>query len=212
MLADAHPADANQRPMASKQELREQLKAARNAIPAQLRETRSAQACALALPELAAMQCVAVYSAITSELCVRSLVRGLRQRGIAVAFPRVQSTTRLLEFCRIDDAGDLGSGTLGILEPGPDRPVLALQSIDAFLVPALGFDPQGQRLGWGKGHYDHTLAQCPHATRVGICFQEQIVASLPCEPTDEGMDIVITDAKRYQGEPRPLRTPPREPA
>jgi 5-formyltetrahydrofolate cyclo-ligase len=197
--------------MASKQQLREQLKAARDALAVHHRDAQSVQACTRALPELLAMRSVAVYSAISSELSASSLVTELRKSGIPVAFPRVQSTTRLLEFCLVDSPADLRSGTLGILEPVPGLAVLPLQSIDAFLVPALGFDPQGQRLGWGQGHYDHTLAQCPHATRVGICFQEQIVASLPCEPTDERMDIVITDTKRYQGEPRSSRRPPREP-
>ena len=63
---------------------------------------------------------------------------------------------------------------------------------------------------WGKGHYDTTLAQNPHALRVGICFQEQIEASIPCDPTDEPMDWVVSDSKVYAGRRRAAVSRPKE--
>jgi len=198
--------------MADKSQLRVQLKGTRDALSPQYRSAQSQAACQRALNELASNNCVAVYDAIASELSVSTLVTALRNRGTTVVYPRVQASTRVLDFCVVSTLSDLAPGTLGILEPVPHLASVSLPSIDAFIVPALAFDPSGQRLGWGRGHYDYTLAQCPLATRVGICFQQQIVDSLPCEPTDERMDIVVTDTSRYQGEPRILPGNSREEA
>ncbi|MCP4445167.1 MAG: 5-formyltetrahydrofolate cyclo-ligase [Myxococcales bacterium] len=200
ILDSAPPKDS---PMADKDTLRSHLKAVRASISEDERAAKSKAASDLALAELSETRCVAVYSAFRSELDPSPLVASLRAQGVAIAFPRVCRPSRVLEFCTIEDDGELAPGALGLLEPIPSLPPLAFHSIDAFVIPALGFDPRGQRLGWGQGHYDHTLAQCPLALRVGICFQEQILASLPCEPTDAQIDIVITDLKRYQGAPRP---------
>ncbi len=196
--------------MATKDQLRSQLRGVRDALPTKARIAKSAAACDTALSDLSTKQCVAVYSAFRSELCPKPLIRALRSRGVNLAFPRVRRSQRVLDFCVIEDDSQLSPGALGILEPLPHLPALPLGNIEALLVPALGFDVHGQRLGWGQGHYDHTLALCPRATRVGICFQEQIVASLPCEPTDAPMDIVVTDSKRYQGDSRPEHAPTRE--
>lgn len=210
MQTVATQATAEHSPMANKQNLRAQLKAIRDALPPDVRDRKSEAACTRALADLGEARRIAVYHSIRSELCPLALVSALRDNGASIVYPRVLTSSRVLEFCEVTSASDLAPGALGILEPLPHLESLPLSSIDAFLIPALGFDPHGQRLGWGQGHYDHTLAQCPNALRVGICFQEQIVASLPCEPTDAPMDIVITDTKRHQGVPRPGRGDSRE--
>jgi 5-formyltetrahydrofolate cyclo-ligase len=155
-----------------------------------------------ALAKLEGRQVVAVYSPIRSEIDPGFLIEALRSRGATIVYPRVQSSTAVLEFCSVDSAEHWQPGPFGLLEPGSDATRMALADIDAFVVPALSFDPGGNRLGWGKGHYDHTLAQNSRALRVGFCFQEQIEPSLPCEPTDQSMDWVATDAKVFQGRKR----------
>ncbi len=191
----------------SKSELRPELRTIRDAL--RDRRTKSLDACTRALPHLSGLDCVAVYHAIASELDPTSLVAELRALGVAIAYPRVRANVGLLDFC-VATENDLAPRTLGILEPKKHISPISLHAIDAFIVPALGFDPSGQRLGWGKGHYDQTLAQYPSATRIGICFQEQIIASLPATTNDQRMDIVVTDTERYQGKPRPARAPSRE--
>ncbi len=183
--------------MTNKKQLRTYLRAVRDQIPQTLRASKSALACTKAQAHLSQHKTIAVYHAIRSELSLTPLVRSLRAFGATIVYPRVLAHSRVLDFCVIQDDSDLFPGALGILEPKPALAPVPLSQIDALLIPALGFDPHGQRLGWGQGHYDHTLAQCPNATRVGICFQEQIVDSIPSEPTDVPMDIVVTDANRY---------------
>ncbi len=182
--------------MRIKSEFRSDLRTIRDALPS--RHNKSLAACAHALPHLSSLGCVAVYHPIASELDPASLVEALRTRGVAIAYPRVRANVGVLDFCIATD-NDLAPRTLGIQEPKDDIAAVSLHMIDAFLVPALGFDRMGQRLGWGKGHYDQTLAQCPAATRVGICFQEQIITSFPVTADDQCMDIVVTDTEEYQG-------------
>lgn len=59
------------------------------------------------------------------------------------------------------------------------------------LIPALGFDELGNRIGHGQGHYDKLLANFPHITRWGIGFQEQKCDFIPIEPHDLRMDKVL---------------------
>jgi 5-formyltetrahydrofolate cyclo-ligase len=69
------------------------------------------------------------------------------------------------------------------------------------LVPLLGFDATGQRLGWGKGYYDRYLAHrlttatatVPRPRAVGIAFAGQQVARIPSEPHDQRLDLVLTE-------------------
>ena len=63
------------------------------------------------------------------------------------------------------------------------------------IVPMLGFDQMGHRLGYGAGFYDHFLALTrPACLKIGICFsQGQLASPLPAEAHDVPLDFVVTD-------------------
>ena len=66
------------------------------------------------------------------------------------------------------------------------------------LVPGLLFDVDGYRLGRGGGHYDRFLARIralPRVAVVGLCFDEQLVESLPRDAWDERVDAVVTERR-----------------
>lgn len=82
------------------------------------------------------------------------------------------------------------------------REAISPSQIDLMVIPGLAFDVQGFRLGYGGGYYDAYLRRAgasggkPHALRCGICFDEQLLdVSLPVEPHDMRMDMVITPAQ-----------------
>lgn len=192
----------------SKQNLRLRLRATRDQLPASWRQLLASAATGRAHPYFQGRDTIAVYHAIRSEIDPTLLVESLRARGATIAFPRVRQTTAVLEFCKVGSADQFQPGPFGLLEPSSDAEVLDLAAIDAFLIPALSFDRKGNRLGWGQGHYDHTLAQNSHALRVGFCFQDQIEPSLPHDTNDQSMDWVVTDAMAFQGGDREaLQTP-----
>ncbi|GAN71501.1 hypothetical protein ASY01nite_15110 [Acetobacter syzygii] len=72
----------------------------------------------------------------------------------------------------------------------PDGPVM---EPDLVLVPLLGFDRAGHRLGYGGGYYDRTLAALPHATSIGYAPSTQEVGHLPCGPYDQPLSCIVTE-------------------
>lgn len=72
-------------------------------------------------------------------------------------------------------------GDFHILEP-QNMPYIG--DFDLIVVPGMAFDRQGSRLGRGKGFYDRFLAKHPHTPTIGLCFDFQIVDSIPKEPHD----------------------------
>ena len=77
---------------------------------------------------------------------------------------------------------------------------MAVERIDLFVVPGLGFTRDGKRLGRGGGYYDATLkAAAERSRRVGLAFSEQIVADIPITPDDVLMDLVVTETETHRG-------------
>ena len=90
----------------------------------------------------------------------------------------------------------------GIPEPQHTRRARAtkLRSLDLILMPLVGFDMHGHRIGMGGGFYDRSLAQLAHdhtawhrPLRIGVAFSWQEVANIPVQPWDIPLDGVITE-------------------
>jgi 5-formyltetrahydrofolate cyclo-ligase len=95
--------------------------------------------------------------------------------------------------------GDLVAGALGGREPPPSAPAVPPAEIDLVLVPGVGFDPSGRRIGRGRGHYDATLAALPRATAVGLAFEAQVVPEVPAEAHDARLAAVVTERRTLRG-------------
>lgn len=147
---------------------------------------------------------VALYAAVKGELATNPAARLLLDRGVALAYPRVLPSQRRLGFHRVGDLGDLAPATFGIPEPDPSAPLVPVGHIDLFVVPGLAFDRHGRRLGWGRGHYDETLAHSD-AARVGYAFDRQIVDAVPAGYQDLPMDYLITESGTSPVEEPPPR-------
>lgn len=81
-------------------------------------------------------------------------------------------------------------GSFHIEEPtGED--VVDVEDIELMIIPAVAFDRKGNRLGRGKGFYDRLLATSK-ATKIGVGYEFQLFDSIPSEPHDVAMDMVIT--------------------
>ena len=133
---------------------------------------------------------VAMFAAKGDEIDTRPLFEALRSRGVQTAFPIVSGEE--LSFSLVDRWGELGPGTLGILEPQEDRPFV---SLDAMIVPAVALDRFGNRLGQGGGYYDRWLASHPRPRWViGYVFETQVVERLPADPAwDRRVDAIVTE-------------------
>ena len=93
----------------------------------------------------------------------------------------------------------LEKNRFGVLEPRMRKFPVSPGKIDMVLVPMLGFDRHGHRLGYGKGYYDRFLSQVrPDCPKIGVCPElGHLKTDLPVEPHDVALDFVITEEKVY---------------
>ena len=84
---------------------------------------------------------------------------------------------------------DFAVGDFNILEPQNEE---YTGSYDLIVVPGVAFDKKGNRIGRGKGYYDRFLCKHLDVTRIGICFDFQLVDEVPTEDNDIRMNDVIS--------------------
>ena len=137
-----------------------------------------------------------LYAATTGEIDVFPLAQKAFEMGKLVAFPRVRDEG-IMTFHEVEHLDKLSPGFHGILEPSERAPVLEGTASSLMLVPALTYDTQGYRLGYGGGYYDRYL---PHfqGVSMGILFREDLMEELPHEPHDMRLSYIATDEKMIQ--------------
>ncbi|NLG14647.1 MAG: 5-formyltetrahydrofolate cyclo-ligase [Lentisphaerae bacterium] len=151
------------------------------------------------LEGLGGIRYVAGFMPIGSEPGIRPILEGITD-GIDLLLPRYASLSSSYELVRIDDLGrDMRPGRYGILEPIAERIGFRREDLDfsglfVWLVPGLGFDRFGHRLGRGGGYYDRLLG-FHRGVRVGVCYDCQLFASLPHESHDLPVDWVVTETR-----------------
>ena len=86
-------------------------------------------------------------------------------------------------------------------EPGPFGVPVPVEGgwrvPDVLIVPCVGFDSCGRRLGFGGGFYDRTLAGMGGADAVGFALEAQRVDRVPTEATDVALDWIVTEAGAF---------------
>ncbi|MBU1002743.1 MAG: 5-formyltetrahydrofolate cyclo-ligase [Proteobacteria bacterium] len=182
-----------------KQLLRRRLIQQRAALPDTQRQTLSAAVLARLreTPAWAKAHEVLTYMPIRGEVDVSPLLDELWQRGSKVLLPRCRpQEPGVMDLACVTCLEDLRPGMYGIPEPTPDT-CAAVQDArpDLILIPGVGFDCQGYRLGFGAGFYDRFLSggQAPQATLYGLSYEFQIVEALPRDPWDIPVHAVITE-------------------
>ncbi|TAG88367.1 MAG: 5-formyltetrahydrofolate cyclo-ligase [Oscillatoriales cyanobacterium] len=94
-------------------------------------------------------------------------------------------------------AGDtLHTGAYGILEPLPDAPQIDQSEVDLILVPAVGCDLRGYRLGYGGGYYDRMFSKAEWESKIaiGIIFEFASIAQLPVDSWDQPLHGICTES------------------
>ena len=146
----------------------------------------------LALKEFLDADAVLLYSPTKNEPNLLPIAEAALKAGKKVAFPISITKSCTLDFREISSLTELTSGTYGIPEPpfNATKPTLTKKSL--CIVPALAFDKKGFRIGYGKGYYDRFLSQF-EGISAGAVFSSHTCDSLPTEPTDIPVNIIITE-------------------
>ena len=118
---------------------------------------------------------------------VPMLQQALRD-GKKVAVPKIYGDT--MRFLYLDDLSQVEKNEMGIPEPVDDTPV-ADDPTALVLMPGVAFTKKGDRMGYGGGFYDRFLAEEPNHPTLALCYDFQIVDSLPTEEFDIPVDTVL---------------------
>jgi 5-formyltetrahydrofolate cyclo-ligase len=131
---------------------------------------------------------VAGFWPMAHEIDIRPLLEALAARGHSLCLPETPRLGLPLIFRAWRPGDALAEGRFGTMHPLGEivRP-------DFLLVPLLAYDAAGNRLGYGGGYYDRTLAALPHAFRLGCAASVQFFEHVPTEPTDRRLHAVATE-------------------
>jgi dihydrofolate synthase/folylpolyglutamate synthase len=179
---------------------RAQCLAARRALSPETRVQASAAVCeALAqLPQVQNARTILSYLATEDEADLTQFHAWAEEQGKTLAFP-ISGTDGLMEAAVPCDKNCIETGRFGIRAPIQAKArAMTPEDLDLVLIPCVGFDRAGGRLGRGAGYYDRYLARCPQAGRILIAFEAQRLDHICREETDQPVDMVVTEAGVWQ--------------
>lgn len=148
----------------------------------------------LSLAELQGASFVGLYADFRGEVPTARLALLLCSAGKELALPAADPKSKTLTFHRVAHWHQLHVGFYGIREPNHGCPAVSPRDLDLLIVPGLGFDRRGYRLGYGAGYYDRFLpGLAPGCRAVGLAFACQVAPLLPHEPMDRPVDLIVTE-------------------
>ncbi|PTY37468.1 5-formyltetrahydrofolate cyclo-ligase [Saccharospirillum sp. MSK14-1] len=186
-----------------KQQLRRQLRSRRRALTAHQQRFAAQRLTQQVVrsPGYSRMRSVALYWATDGEIDVYPLMRRLLRDGKGVYLPVLQPRKIALWFRPWHPGSTMKANRFGIPEPTSGRRILPW-AMDWVLLPLVGFDDQGGRLGMGGGFYDRTFAarvRWPRQPRlIGVAHQCQQVERIPLESWDIPLAAVVTDQQQWR--------------
>ena len=162
----------------------------------------------MAMPEYKAASTVMWYVDAGSEVRTRHILPEILGEGKRIVVPYCIVETNQLELFVLEDMAELGEGAHKILEPRDDvrtfpGKIVQPEDLDLVMVPGTAFDPNGGRMGQGKGYYDRLLSRVrPEVLLVAMAFECQMFPEIPVAAHDVFMDLVISEKQVYAGRGR----------
>ncbi len=134
---------------------------------------------------------VGLYWPFKGEFDPRAAIRHLRKFGTRAALPVVVQKAGPLQFREWWPGAQMTTGAFNL--PVPDGTEVVRS--DALLIPLVGFDSQGYRLGYGGGYFDRTLAASrPQPLKIGLAFELSRIPTIQPQRHDVPMDFIVTEA------------------
>ena len=184
----------------TKQELREQILSVLENLSKTERAERT-QAIEARLFEFANFlesRIVMMYMAGPGEVDTRAMIQRALQYNKIIVLPSFAPDSKDVQLFKIDNLdSQLIEGPAGIAQPDPKRcKRVPLDVVDIAILPAIGLDEKGGRLGSGLELYDLLMPRLAPTTRkVALGFEEQIVPQIQMDSQDRFVDIIITNQR-----------------
>lgn len=196
--------------MSSKPELRRALRGRMAAVGAEAFTRAGDRVAELVwtVPEIAGARRLLLYASTAGEVPTDRIADEAIARGIEIVYPRCLPEARGMALHRVGARDELlAGGSYGLREPDPGCESVDAGRIDAALLPGLGWDRAGNRLGRGAGYYDRLLARADwRGFRCGLFLAAQEVERIPTDPWDAPLDAVVTEGGVYRTRTDPTET------
>lgn len=129
------------------------------------------------------------------EVDTHPLIKTMTATGKRVVVPVTHFEDRRLSHFELTSFDDLISNKWGVLEPKPKDSVRRVPSeLELVIVPMVGGDEQRHRIGYGGGFYDRFLKKVS-CSKIGLCFEQNIVSEFPAKHYDVPLDKIITEER-----------------
>ena len=178
----------------TKQEIRKTIKEMKTRMlpDVQSSEVSSIIQRVMSHPRVMGSKHIIAYWSLDDEFPTHDIVSALYEQGKNIYLPHVIDSSAM-EIVQYQGVDTLREGAYGIMEPcGKPASMETLNTSDTVvLVPGVAFTPSGARLGRGKGYYDRFLSALTEAYKIGLCFQFQLLDSLPTSAHDISVDEVV---------------------
>jgi 5-formyltetrahydrofolate cyclo-ligase len=183
-----------------KSSLREALLKRRDAIPPEVRraKNRLIHEKLSSLDEIRNAVVLFFFASFRTEVDTLLMIKAALSEGKRVVLPKVDKDRHLLLLYEIRNMDELSPGYMGIPEPAvnaEDR-LLTVNDVDTAIIPGAGYDISGNRIGYGAGYYDILLSGMKRdIPLISLAYEEQIVDSIPAEPHDIKVHMIVTDRR-----------------
>jgi 5,10-methenyltetrahydrofolate synthetase len=190
-LPDAASSVSDNNSQAAKAALRKALRTTRGALDPAIKVQWDAQigAQVVAWWRLRQMDTIGVYWPLAGEPDLRAAYAELAKAGVRLALPVVMERNAPLAFTEWKLDEPMLADEMGVAVPATLRFV---ERPPALLIPCLGFNADGYRLGYGGGYYDRTLELTPRPLTLGIAYSNQ-EAQFGHGPHDVPLDVIVTE-------------------
>lgn len=145
-------------------------------------------------------RCIASYHSFSGEIDTVEINKALRLAGHHMALPVIHPEKKgLMDFYSYEKPEDLILNRFKIPEPVvSEENLVQPHKLEVVIVPLVGFNEKGERLGMGGGYYDRMLKKisCECLT-LGLAYDFQLIPEIKSQPWDMPLDEVITPTKHY---------------
>jgi 5-formyltetrahydrofolate cyclo-ligase len=179
--------------MPSKDEIRNKLRSIRDALTIEERRRKNNYITTHLKKFLQPYQTIFTYVSKDSEVESLVIINCLLEEGKTVVVPIIQTNTKTLRLSYLKRVADLKPGTFRVPEPLPTDAPVVTEMIEIALVPLIGFDRNGNRLGYGRGYYDRFFETHPNIPRIGLAYACQEAVAIPADPFDRKLNWIITE-------------------
>lgn len=134
------------------------------------------------------------YISYGNEVYTHDMIKFAMSNRKNVIVPVSDKNNRRLILSEFNNWDDLETGAYDILEPKKYR-VTSIDKVDLVIIPGIGFDEKGYRIGHGKGYYDKLLSNSKNALHIGLAFEFQIIKKVPTEYHDIPVHKIVTEKR-----------------